>query len=54
MNKTETEIDELLAKCDAAINSGETNSLATYEEGVRDAIMWLLYDSCEPYVGREE
>lgn len=37
---TEKEIQDLIAECDANISDGNVNNFASYDEGVRDALMW--------------
>ena len=49
----EKEIQDLIAECDNNINNGEVNSFASYDEGVRDALLWLYEDGPKPYIGRE-
>ena len=50
---TEKQIQDLIAECDNNINSGKVNSFASYDEGVRDALLWLYENGPKPYIGRE-
>lgn len=50
---TEKEIQDLIAECDANISDGNVNSFASYDEGVRDALMWAYENGPRPYIGRE-
>lgn len=43
----------LIDECYVNINEGTTNNFASYDEGVRDALLWLLEDGPKPYVGRD-
>jgi hypothetical protein len=50
------EANKLHDECCDNIDSGLVNSFASYDEGVRDTINWLLdEDGCfdKPYIGRE-
>lgn len=49
----EQEALELIDECNKNIESGEVNGFSSYDEGVRDALLWLLEDCDKPYVGRE-
>lgn len=50
---TEKEIQDLIAECDNNINNGKVNSFASYDEGVRDALLWLYENGQKPYIGRD-
>lgn len=50
---TEKEIQDLIAECDNNINNGKVNSFASYDEGVRDALLWLYENGPKPYIGRD-
>ena len=53
MKHTENEAYELIDLCNENINSGDVNAAGSYDEGVRDALLWLLEETPKPYVGRE-
>ena len=53
MKHTESEVYELIDLCNENINSGDVNSAGSYDEGVRDALLWLLEGTPRPEVGRE-
>jgi len=53
MKHTESEAYELIDACNENINSGDVNSAGSYDEGVRDALLWLLDGTAKPFVGRE-
>ncbi len=53
MNDKEKLAQELIGECDQNISSGEVNSFASYDEGVRDTLMWLFEGGQKPYIGRE-
>ena len=40
----------IIEKCCNCINNGNINSLASYEEGVKDALNWILYDDMKPII----
>lgn len=44
----------LIDECNNNINEGTTNNFASYDEGVRDALLWFLEDAPKPYIGREK
>jgi hypothetical protein len=44
---------DLLAECDECISNGMVDNFASYEEGVRDVLLWLLDGGHKPYIGRE-
>lgn len=46
-------IDRILEECTNNINEGNVDTFRSYEEGVKDTIEWLFYDSDEPIVGEE-
>ena len=50
----ERQAQELISECDQNISSGDVNSFASYDEGVRDALMWIFEGGPRPHVGREE
>ena len=52
--KTLDEIYDLIDECDKNVNSGNVNSFASYDEGVRDALNWVIDDVGKPFIGREE
>ena len=52
--RTDEQIEELIAKCDENISSGEVNGFASYDEGVRDTLLWLYENGHEPCIGRED
>ncbi|MBR3551494.1 MAG: hypothetical protein IKO09_05830 [Bacteroidales bacterium] len=49
-NVTEAQVSEMLDTLYKNINDGNVNSFASYDEGVKDTIEWLLYDSNPPLV----
>lgn len=51
--KKRKEALELLAECDQAISDGNTDRLATREDGMREVLSWLLEDGSKPTVGLE-
>lgn len=53
MKHTESEVYELIDTCNESINSGEVNAAGSYDEGVRDALLWLLEGTLKPEIGRE-
>ncbi len=53
MKHTESEVYELIDVCIENINSGEVNAAGSYDEGVKDALLWLLEGTPRPEVGRE-
>ena len=54
IRKEESDMRDLLAECDMNICEGEVNSFGSYDEGVRDAILWILGEGPMPYIGRED
>lgn len=46
-------IEELIEECDKCISDGLVDNFASYEEGVRDALCWVIYGFGKPSVGRE-
>lgn len=42
VERSKTEIDELLTKCEEAVNEGTGCTFLTYEEGIQSAILWLI------------
>lgn len=53
MTDKERQVQDLLAECDENICNGEVNSFASYDEGVRDTLLWLYEGGAKPYIGRE-
>lgn len=49
----ENEAFALIDECNRNIDNGEVNNFSSYDEGVRDALLWLLEDCDKPYIGRE-
>ena len=49
----ENEALAIIDECNKNIENGEVNSFSSYDEGVRDALSWLLEDCEKPYIGRE-
>lgn len=47
------EAEALIGECDQCIAEGRVDNFASYEEGVKDALEWLLYDGSKPIIGRE-
>lgn len=47
---TDAEIKTILDKCAKNVEEGFTHTFATYEEGIKDAIEWLLFDREKPEV----
>ena len=53
MKHSESEVYELIDACNENINSGDVNAAASYDEGVRDALLWLIDGTPKPEIGRE-
>lgn len=53
MKEEERQALELIAECDGNIADGSVNGFASYDEGVRDALLWVYEGGPRPYVGRE-
>ena len=53
MKHAESEVYELIDACNENINTGEVNAAGSYDEGVRDALLWLLEGTSKPYIGCE-
>ena len=53
MKHTEREAFELIDACNENINCGDVNAAGSYDEGVRDALLWLLDGTPRPEIGRE-
>lgn len=53
MKHTESEAFDLIDACSENINSGDVNTAGSYDEGVRDALLWLLDGTPRPQIGRE-
>ena len=53
MKRTESEAYELIDACNENINNGEVNAAGSYDEGVRDALMWMVDGTARPEIGRE-
>ena len=45
---------DLVAECDENINRVEVNTFASYDEGVRDALLWVFEGGPKLYIGREK
>lgn len=45
---------DLIDECNKNINEGEVNSFGSYDEGARDALVWVYENGPEPYIGRED
>lgn len=54
MKHTEIEAYKLIDACNENIDSGNVNAAASYDEGVKDALLWMLEGTNRPYIGREE
>lgn len=52
-NEKLKEAEALLEECYECINEGNVDNFASYEEGVKDTLDWLLYGSDKPALGRE-
>lgn len=48
-----TEAEALLNECYNCINEGNVDNFASYEDGVKDTLNWLLYGDEKPIIGRE-
>jgi len=44
----------LIAECDQCISDGRVDNFASYEEGVRDALLWVFENGQKPLVGIEK
>ncbi len=53
MKRTESEAYELIDACNENINNGEVNAAGSYDEGVRDALLWMVDGTAMPDIGRE-
>lgn len=53
MKHSENEAYELIDSCNENINNGNVNATASYDEGVRDALLWLIEGTSKPFIGRE-
>lgn len=42
ITKTDDEIYEQIDKANEKINSGETDGLRSYEDGIKDALEWIM------------
>ena len=49
----EQQINELIAECDENIRDGNENTFSSYDEGVRDTLLWIYKNGDKPYIGRE-
>lgn len=47
------EAEIMLDDCYKCINDGNVDNFASYEEGVKDTLDWLLYGGEKPIIGRE-
>ena len=54
MSVEENRALDLVAECDENISRGEVNTFASYDEGVRDALLWVFEGGPKPYIGREK
>ena len=45
---------DLIAECDQCISDGTVDNFASYEEGVRDALLWVFEKGSKPVVGIEK
>ena len=50
----EQEIKELITECDENIRNGNENTFSSYDEGVRDPLLWIYENEDRPCVGRED
>lgn len=50
----EQQVSELIEQCSKAINNGNTDSFASYEEGVKDALIWAFYGGDKPFISTDE
>lgn len=53
MNEKEKEAMDIIAQCDECISNGNVDNFASYEEGVRDALLWLFEGGDKPCIGVE-
>lgn len=53
MKEKEHEAFLLIEECETNISNGRVNNYGSYDEGVRDALLWYLDDTPKPYIGRE-
>lgn len=53
MKITESEVYALIDDCNKNINNGDVNAAGSYDEGVRDALLWVLEGTPKPFVGRD-
>ena len=54
MSEKESQAWDVISECDKTISNGEVNSFGSYDEGVRDALLWIYGDGPRPFIGREE
>ena len=54
MKKKEEIAREIISKCDQCISDGNVDNFASYEEGVRDALIWVYEGGEKPIIGCEE
>lgn len=52
--KEKEEIEELVNACDTSIFNGTEDNFRSYDEGVRDALNWVLGHDQKPLIGQEE
>ena len=53
MKHSESEAYELIDACIENINTGEMNACGSYDEGVKDSLLWLMEGTPRPAIGRE-
>ena len=51
--KDEEAVRALIKECDRNISEGTCNDCSSYDEGVRDALLWLFDGNPRPDVGQE-
>jgi len=45
---SEEKVKEIIRQCEQNINDGCTDTLRSYEEGVKDTLEWLFCGNSEP------
>jgi hypothetical protein len=51
--KTDREIYDQIDKANERINSGETDGFMTYEDGIKDALEWIMGNRKTPPMDEE-
>jgi len=54
IQKTDKEIHEQIDRANDKINSGDTDGFRTYEDGIKDALEWIMGNGSPPMDEDEE